>query len=459
MSGYFWGPTYEEMLHPSKQPNEFRNKAIDAKKNDPLSPWNLFNINWRHDDDKIRHVVLPKELTGVDAKIVVILGKDFPTGSHKIGATYSCCVEKQVDGLIMPGRDRLIWPSTGNYGVGGAYAGERLGYESLVLLPEEMSQERFDLIEYYGAKYIKTPGCESNVKEIFDKGKELGCELNTVVVNQFSEFANYRFHYYVTGNSVIELFEDLKSKGIGKNLAGFISSMGSAGTIAAGERLKQYNPNSLSIGLEPIQCSTLYDNGFGGHDIQGIGDKHVTFIHNTDEMDAIMCVDEWDSKNGMELIHKEEGHKALMKIGVSQDWCEGAKDLFGISCICNIIGAIKTAKHYKLTKDDVLFTVATDSLERYYSVLENMEKQNGRMNVSVASRRINEIFHGADLEYIREGDRLSKDSWANLKYYTWVEQQGKTVDELRAQRTKEYWLEKQTEIERYNKAIMEKRGT
>jgi cysteine synthase len=438
------------MLHPEKMNREIRKRALEVLETSPLDPINLYNITWKDHGDKVRHVVLPKSLTGVDAEIVVIIGKYFPTGSHKVGATYSCTIERQVLGTITPGKHRLVWPSTGNYGIGGAYVGPRMGYDSLVILPERMSMERFEKINWYGAEYIKTPGCESNVKEIYDKTHELAREKDTVIVNQFAEFGNYRFHYYVTGNSMLELFEELKKTSGAKNFSAFCSAIGSAGTIGAGDRIKQVHKDCRVVGLEPIQCPTLYDNGFGDHDIQGIGDKHVTWIHNTDNMDALMCIDDMSCKKGMQVVAEEPGWKVISEL-------EGFSTLFGISCICNILGAIKTAKFYKLGKGDVIFTVATDNLDRYYSILTDLTKQFGKMDKEEAAKRIKTIFHGADTSWIREGDRLARDSWANLKYYTWVEQQGKGVEELRAQRNPEYWLKEQLKIPDIDKAILEQR--
>ncbi|HPW45291.1 MAG TPA: pyridoxal-phosphate dependent enzyme [bacterium] len=452
-----WGPTYDEMLDPSKIPHAVRSKAIEALEGDPLSPLNLYNISWKDSSNRIRHIVLPKELTGVDAEICVITGRGFPTGSHKVGATYSCTVEKQIAGEIEPGRHRLIWPSTGNFGVGGAYVGERMNYESLVILPEEVSKERFEKIAWYGAKYFKTPGCESNVKEIYDKTHELEQEPNTITVNQFTEFANYRFHYYVTGNTLVELFEELKRRGVGSRFAAITSAMGSAGTIACGDRVKESHPSCRIIGLEPVQCPTLYSNGFGGHDIQGIGGKHVTWIHNTDNTDAMICIDEWDSKKGMQLIHEEVGTELLVSLGADRNVMEEMKDLFGISGICNILGAIKAAKFYGFGKGDILFTIATDSIDRYYSILDQMNKLLGKMDKAEAERRLVSIFHRQGTDYVLEGTKHAHDCWANLKYYTWVEQQGKSEEELRAQRSQEYWKKHLAGIADTNRAIIERR--
>lgn len=455
---YVWGPTFEEMLHPAKIKADLRKKALSALDGDPLSSLNLFNITWRDGENRIRHVILPKALTGIDADICVITGRGFPTGSHKVGATYSCTIEKQVAGDILPGKHRLVWPSTGNFGAGGAYVGERMNYSSLVILPEGMSQERFDKITYYGAKYVKTPGCESNVKEIYDKTHELEREPNTIIVNQFAEFGNYRFHYYVTGNTLLELFDELKKQGVATRFAAITSAMGSSGTIACGDRVKQVHPECRVVGLEPIQCPTLYCNGFGGHDIQGIGDKHVTWIHNTDNTDAMICVDEWDCKKGMQLVHEDAGLEVLEKCGVDRKSLERMRDLFGISGICNILGAIKAAKHYGFGRGDMIFTIATDSIDRYYSVLKQMDGEFGRMDEREAEIRLATIFHRQGLDYILDGTRHSHDCWANLKYYTWVEQQGKSVEELRAQRSPEYWIRHQERVAAADRGIAERRG-
>lgn len=457
-SNFVWGPTFEEMLNPSKIKPEVRKDAFKALEGDPLSPLNLFNITWRNSEGRVRYVMLPDALTGIEAKVCVLVGRGFPTGSHKVGPTYSCTIERQVGGEITPGKHRLVWPSTGNFGVGGAYVGKRMNYDSLVILPEEMSKERFDKITWYGAKYVKTPGCESNVKEIYDKTHELEKEPNTIIVNQFADFANYRFHYYVTGNSMLALFDDLKKQGLVSRFAGIASAMGSSGTIACGDRVKQVYADCRVVGLEPIQCPTLYSNGFGGHDIQGIGDKHVTWVHNTDNMDAIICLDDWDCKKGMQLLHEDMGRKVISRYGAKAGELEGLRDVFGISGICNVLGAIKAAKHWRFGKGDCLFTVATDSIDRYYSVLEDMNKKLGKMDEVESEKRLDSIFHKQGTDYIREGTQHARDCWANLKYYTWVEQQGKTVEELRSQRGAEYWLDHQSKITNVDKKIREGRG-
>ncbi len=455
-----YGPTFDEMLYPDRIDPGVRAKALAAAKDDPLSPWNLYNITWRNVDGRIYHVVLPKELTGIDANIAVLYSKDFPTRSHKVGATYSVTMEHQIEGDIEPGVHTLVWPSTGNYGIGGAYVGPRMGFESLVILPELMSRERFEQIEWLGAAYIKTPGCESNVKEIYDKANELRKDPKNRIMNQFEEFGNYRFHYHCTGNSCIEVARDLAARGIGNGkIAAFVSAMGSAGTIAAAERIKHEYHDALTIGVEPIQCPTLYWNGYGGHDIQGIGDKHVTWIHNVFEMDAIACIDDIESKKGLQLLTEEAGWKTMAdRYGVPEGSIREMSEIMGISGVCNVLAAIKTAKFYGLGAADTVFTVATDTMDRYHSVMKGLTETYGAMDETEAAVRLVSIFQGAATDWFREGTRHAKQSWFNLKYYTWVEQQGKTVEELDAQRDPEYWLGQQAKIGEVDRALQEARG-
>ncbi len=458
------GPTYAEMLNPSKIPPDLRKRAGRMKKTDPLDPINLYNVSWKDANDRICYEVLPAALTGVEAPIAVIYGKDFPTGSHKVGATYAVLIEKAIKGEVDPDKHTIVWPSTGNYGIGGAWVGCRMKFDSVVILPEEMSQERFNLITGYGARLELTPGCESNVKEIYDRCHDMqkADPERVRIMNQFEEFANYRFHYHVTGNTLIELSHILQGQGIGNGtIAAYVSAMGSAGTLAAGDRLKQQWPGRHKIvGLEPIQCPTLFWNGYGGHDIQGIGDKHVTWIHNVMNLDAIMCIDDVETKMGLQLLTEEPGWNVLTgRYGIAEDKVKKLSQIFGISGVCNVLGAVKTAKFYGLGKDDLIVTVCTDAIDRYYSVMEQMTRTYGRMDETESEIRLVSIFHKQKLDWIAEGTRRDRNRWHNLKYFTWAEQQGKTIEELNAQRDSEYWEAKQTEVAEIDRLIEERRLT
>jgi len=463
MSNLIIGPTFEEMLHPHKIDPAVRAQAVRMKTLDPLDPINLYNITWRNADNRIYYHLLPHELTGVDAPIVVLYGKEFPTGSHKVGAAYSVLVEKELTGQVDPSIHRLVWPSTGNYGIGGAWVGCRMNFDSIVILPAEMSRERFELIRSYGASLILTPGCESNVKEIYDKTKELAAQdpARIRILNQFEVMGNYRFHYYVTGNTLVELAAELEQKGIGKGkIAAFVSAMGSAGTIAAGDRLKQVWPEHKIVGLEPIQCPTLFANGYGGHDIQGIGDKHVTWIHNVTNMDALMCIDDLECKMGLQLLTEEAGWRTMIdRYGVPEADVRTLSEIFGISGVCNVLGAIKAAKFYGLGRDDPIATVCTDAIDRYRSVMAQLTAAYGKMDETEAAVRLVSIFHRQKLDWIQEGTREARERWHNLKYYTWVEQQGKTVEELNAQRSQAYWQAEQARVDEIDRLILAARGT
>lgn len=444
MSSVILGPTFEEMLHPDKIASETRQRALEKKTGDPLDPINLFNITWRDASGHIYYEVIPKQLTGVDANIVVLYGKDFPTGSHKVGAAYSVLVEKELFGEVDPRVHTLVWPSTGNYGIGGAWVGCRMGFDSIVVLPEGMSAERFRQIESYGARIIKTPGSESNVKEIYDETHRLRQDPKVRILNQFEVMGNYRFHYHVTGNTIVELAKELAARGIGNGrIAAYCSAMGSAGTIAAGDRLKQTWSDHKIVGLEPIQCPTLYMNGYGSHDIQGIGDKHVTWIHNVMNMDAIICLDDVECKKGLELLTKEIGMETLVRrFGVPEASALKMSTIFGISGVCNLLGAIKTAKFYHLGPEDTVVTICTDNIERYHSVIAEMTGTYGRVDKGEATARVH-LFLDQKTDWIHEGTTEMRRQWHNLKYYTWVEQQGKTVEELNAQLDPGWWIRHQ----------------
>jgi cysteine synthase A len=456
------GPTFEEMLHPDKISPQVRAQALEMSAKDPLDPINLYNITWRDAQNRIYYEVLPQELTGVEAPIVVMYSKDFPTGSHKVGATYSVLVEMELTGEVDPARHTLVWPSTGNYGIGGAYVGCRMNFDSVVILPEEMSAERFERIRSYGARIIATPGCESNVKEIYDKCKELkAADPERIrILNQFEVMGNYRFHYYVTGNTIVELAAELARQGIGQGkIAAYCSAMGSGGTIGAGDRLKQVWPGHLVVGLEPIQCPTLFLNGYGGHDIQGIGDKHVTWIHHVWNMDAMMCIDDVECKKGLQLLTEEVGWRVLTeRFGIPEGKVCRMAQIFGISGVCNVLGAIKTAKFYSFGRDDVVVTICTDAIDRYHSVMAQLTQQYGVMDEAEATARLEGIFRGQKTDWVQEGTWENRSRWHNLKYYTWVEQQGKTVQELNAQREPAYWEAQQSRVAEVDRLIRQARG-
>ena len=460
MAQLMLGPTFEEMLHPETIDADVRARAVEMKARDPLDPINLYNISWRNADNQIYYFLLPKALTGVEANIVALYGKDFPTGAHKVGAAYSVLVEKELTGEVDPRVHTIVWPSTGNYGIGGAWVGCRMGFDSVVVLPAGMSAERFERIESYGARIVKTAGSESNVKEIYDKTHELAQAPTVRILNQFSEMGNYRFHYHVTGNTIAELASELVAGGLDvRGVSAYCSAMGSAGTIAAGDRLKQLFPGCKVVGLEPVQCPTLYNNGYGTHDIQGIGDKHVTWIHHVTNMDAIMCVDDVECKKGLQLLTEENGMEVLAKrFGVANGDVEQMARIFGISGVCNVLGAIKTAKYYCMGSQDLIVTILTDAIDRYHSVMAELTSRHGAMDEAEATARAVSIFLNQKTDWIKEGTQDVRQQWHNLKYYTWVEQQGKSVEALDAQLDPAWWEAQQRRVAEIDEQIRGARG-
>jgi cysteine synthase A len=442
-----FGPTFAEMRDPSLLPGDLRERAGDARAR-PLDPLNLFNIGWKS-EGAVPHTVLPEALTGVRAPIVVLSGRRFPTGSHKVGPAYSVLVEKQLEGECEPGRHTLVFPSTGNYGIGGAWVGPRMGYRSLVVLPEEMSAERFEKIRGYGAEVVATPGSESNVKEIYDKVRELRAVPANRVLNQFAEFGNYRFHHHCTGAAADEVLDAL-----GLGLGAFVSAMGSAGTIAAGEALTARHPGAAIVAVEPVQCPTLYNAGFGAHRIEGIGDKHVTWIHNVWATDLLVCVDDEECLLGLQLL--QEGASALVKEGISEELARSWAGVFGVSGVCNVLGAIKAARHYGLGPRQAVVTVATDGFDRYPSVLRRLDDARGTMDEGEARRRLG-VFRGQKGDWVLEGTRETRRRWHNQKYYTWVEQQGASVNDLRAQEDPAFWAAQQARIPEIDRALLARR--
>ncbi len=427
-----FGPTYEEMLHPSKMDEATREKAIKAKA-DELDKHNLFNITWRNDQGFINKIVLPKELTGVDANIVVMLGTYFPSGSHKVGPAYSTLIEGCVHGDILPGQKTILGPSTGNFGIGVSYICNLMGYDAIVIMPDNMSKERYERIERYGAKLDLTPGTESDVILTLERTYELMKDPNNHSLAQFELLPNYRFHRYVTGNSAVEAV-----KGIGnERIACFTSAPGSAGTIAAGDQIKAVFPEAKVAALEPYECSTLANGGRGQHRIEGIGDKMCTLIHNVLTTDFVVLIEDDDCVKGLKIIH--DGTDILADAGVDPDLAKSMIPLFGVSGICNILGAIKMAKHLKLGPDENVVTIATDGFNRYDSVLEDLDRRYLETADFVLKRWFKDVFMDADTNRIydfRTPDR--KDQLFKQKEKDWIPF-GYSKEYLDSMKSMDFW--------------------
>jgi cysteine synthase len=377
-----------------------------------------------------------------------------PTGSHKVGAAFGCLVPRLVTGQFDPTQQKAVWPSTGNYCRGGAYDSALLACESVAILPEEMSQERFDWLASIAGEVIKTPGSESNVKEIFDKCWELretGEDL--MIFNQFDEFGNHLWHYYLTGHALENLVKQIA--GPRDEYWGIVSATGSAGTIAAGDYLKKVFPDSHIVASEAVQCPTLLYNGFGAHRIEGIGDKHVPWIHNARNTDVVVAIDDNAVVNLARLFNEPQGRKHLVKSGVPIELVEKL-DLLGFSSISNLLSSIKVAKHFELGENDIVVTMLTDSMELYQSRLEEMHESMGEYSEKTAAADNARWLKGVATDHLEDLTYMGKKRIHNLKYYTWVEQQGKTYEEIQAQwYDKDYWEELQMQVPEIDARIEE----
>jgi cysteine synthase len=451
-------PKFSELKNPETISPEIKEK-LKSIGMEELHPLNLFRINWQNDPEtggigEINFLEIPREITGVKARIIGLVGKFFPTGAHKVGATYGVLVPYLVSGKFNPEYHKAVWPSTGNYCRGGAFNSALLSVHAVAILPEEMSKERFDWLRNIGAEIYATPGCESNVKEIYDKCHELERTSDEYFIfNQFDQFGNSCFHYYVTGSAIEKVFNKIKNEN--SRLSGFVSATGSAGTIGAGDYLKEISPQLKIVASEALQCPTLLMNGFGGHRIEGIGDKHVPWIHNVKNTDVVTAIDDEYPLRILRLFNEETGLKFLASLGVSENVLQKLSYL-GISSISNVLSSIKLAKWFEMNENDVIFTVFTDSVELYRSRLKEMNDQWGKYSEKQAEIDWNVCVKHQTIDYMKELSYYDKKRIHNLKYFTWIEQQGKSVDELNAQWYDEnYWRERYKTVELWDKMIDE----
>lgn len=426
-------------------------KTASLAEVDPDAPeiGNLFRIHWHNDADRKglapvpEHIVLEPELTGVEAKIIVALGNRFPMiRSHKVLAAYGCLVPRLLSGKFDAARHRAVWPSTGNYCRGGVAISRILGCRSVAVLPEGMSAERFRWLEQWTtdpADIVRTPGTESNVKEIYDACHALSQDPDNVILNQFSEFGNYIIHRAVTGPALARVFDAVNDGGKLRPRA-FVSASGSAGTLAAGDHLKETLGADICV-VEALECPTLLYNGYGEHNIQGIGDKHVPFIHNVMNTDFVIGVSDRATDSLNLLFNTTAGRGYLgRRIGIDQQGMASLGDL-GLSSIANILGAVKYAKYMDLGPNDAVLTVATDGAEMYETELSLAEKRlaAGRFDALTAAEVYGRFLLGAATDHIDELDRPGRERIFNLGYYTWVEQQGVSLADFDVRRDQAYW--------------------
>ncbi len=453
-------PTFAQMKTPDLIPMGVKQELSQIGLWD-LNPRNLFRITWRNAPVThgggfagVNYMELPGTLTGTPARIIVLIGKWFPTGAHKVGAAFGCLVPRLITGQFDPTTQKAVWPSTGNYCRGGAYDSALLACESIAILPEEMSQERFEWLANIAGEVIKTPGSESNVKEIFDKCWELrGSGEDLMIFNQFDEFGNYLWHYEITGHTMEVVLEQVM--GSRDTYRGMVSATGSAGTIASGDYMKQLFPASKVAASEALQCPTLLENGFGAHRIEGIGDKHVPWIHNVKNTDMVIAIDDHAVVNLSRLFNEPAGRAYLVRKGIP-DEIVNRLDLLGFSGISNVLSAIKMAKYYEMGEQDILLTVLTDSMELYGSRLREMQVEFGDYTETDAAADFARYLHGQSTDNLVELTYADRRRVHNLKYFTWVEQQGKTYEEIMEQwYGADYWTDVQRQVSQIDALIEE----
>ncbi|KAB2880194.1 pyridoxal-phosphate dependent enzyme [bacterium] len=450
-------PTFAQMRNPDLIPDAVKKQLPSIGLWD-INPLNLYRITWKNDIKSggfggVNYFEIPKAITGVNARIIGIIGKYFPTGAHKVGAAFGCLVPRLVSGEFDPDVHKAVWPSTGNYCRGGAFDCRLLDCTPIAILPEGMSKERFTWLKGIGAEVIATPGTESNVKEIYDKCWELREDPLNIIFNQFDEFGNPIWHYNVTGPALQEAFQALGVKN--GRASAYISATGSAGTIGAGDYLKKIHPNLKIVASEALQCPTLLMNGFGEHRIEGIGDKHIPWVHNVRNTDTVSAIDDEDCMRVFRLFNEPEGQKYLKSAGVTNDELENLK-LMGISSVSNMLSAIKTAKHFEFNSNDVILTIFTDGADMYHSRIDELKQERGAYtSVEAAKDHAAPLMHQG-IDYYKELSYYDKKTIHNLKYFTWIEQQGKSSEELRDQWEPEYWRELfEDEVAQFDKLITE----
>ncbi len=443
-------PTFAQLADPDTIPAAIRRDLASVHPDDP-DPRNLFRVHWYNDPGRAGraavpvHVVLPGELTGVQARVVVAVGDLFPMiRSHKVLAAYGCLAPRIVTGRFDPARHRAVWPSTGNYCRGGIAISRLMGCRGVAVLPAGMSRERFGWLEDWvadPADIIRTPGTESNVKEIYDRCAELSAAPGTVVFNQFAEFGNHLAHYLCTGRALAAVFDSMSQSAPGLRLRAFVSASGSAGTLGAGDYLKERYGAAI-VAAEPLQCPTMLANGFGEHNIQGIGDKHIPLIHNVMNTDLVTAVSDRATDQLSVLFAADGGLdylRARRRVPAEVlRWLPA----FGLSSICNVLAAVKAAKYLRLGPDDVVMTVATDGAAMYASERRRIAARDFPAGFTAADAA--EVFGrwilAAGTDDLLETTLADRNRIFNLGYYTWVEQQGVPLADFEARRDQRFWL-------------------
>ena len=458
-------PTFAQLAEPDLVPDSIA-KALAEVGPDDAHPLNLFRVHWQNGADRVSrvavpmHLVLPSELTGVEAKIVVALGDRFPMiCAHKVLAAYACLVPRLVTGGFDPTSQRAVWPSTGNYCRGGVAISRLVGCRGVAVLPEGMSRERFDWLEQWvtePADVVRTHGTESNVKEIYDACKALEADPQNVILNQFAEFGNHAVHYHVTGRAIERVFDSLASEDEGLRLRAFVAATGSAGTLGAGDYLKE-RLGSLTVAVEALECPTMLRNGFGEHNIQVIGDKHIPLIHNALATDVAVAVSDRATDWLGVLFSSEAGRAYLAGRRSVPETAIAGLDSLGLSSICNVLAGIKVAKQLSLGPQDVVATIATDGAAMYGSERERTLARDfaGGFDEVTAAEVFGEHLLGQGTDNVLELTSIDRERIFNLGYFTWVEQQGISLEDFEARRDPAFWKDVHARVHVWDELIDE----
>ncbi len=421
-----------------------------GRRADELDPANLFNITWRGARQRSPPRRAAQRADGRRGQHPGAGRPLFPSGSHKVGPAYSTLMEGELAGEIEPGASTMIGPSTGNFGIGMAYVSQLKGYPAIVIMPEGMSAERYKRIRQYGGDLDLTPGSESDVILVLERTEHYKKDPHNKILAQFELLPNYRFHRYVTGRSALEAAQ---SHGNGR-VAAFVSAPGSAGTLAAGDEIKAQFPDAVVCALEPKECSTLFNNGRGTHRIEGIGDKMVTLIHNVLTTDYVGLIHDDDCVMGLELLeHQRPGVERML--GLPAGAWDNLAGLFGVSGICNMLGAIRLARFLKLGAGDNVVTIATDGFDRYPSVLANLKERVGEPLLDVWFQSIFRAWNAEEILDVRPRDQ--KERLFRYKEEVWTPF-GYTQPYLEQMKSQSFWDAEFEKIQQIDRAVTKSRS-
>ena len=438
-------PTFADLADPPEP-----GAGLSGVDPDAADAANLWRVNWFNDASRRgraavpEYVVVPPALSGVDAPIVMLLGNRFPMiGAHKVQAAYCCLAPRLVTGQFDPLENRAVWPSTGNYARGGIAISKIMGCRGVAVLPEGMSAERFEWLDRWTSDpsdVIRTPGSESNVKEIYDACAALAADEANVILNQFCEYGNYLGHVTSTAAAVERVLEHYMAGHQSARLAAFVAASGSAGTLGAGDPLKERHGSATAV-VEALECPTLLYNGYGEHNIQGIGDKHVPLIHNVTNTDVVVAVSDRATDELGVLFSSPDGRALLAQRGVGDDVIAHLDDL-GLSSICNLLASAKLAQALDCGPDDVIVTVATDGAALYGSERAKTVASafGGEFGAAEAAAVAERWLNGVDTDNLLKLSDRDRDRVFNLGYFTWVEQQGVDLAHFDARRDQSFWL-------------------